>query len=353
MVQVHLPKEIYVRLQGGSAGTCHGVLFGEQWANNVLIKGFRMLPGAAHGDAVDALVSHLEHAVDGCNVLGWFCSTDLATDNLDRADELAERYFDSCYRALARQLVIKWREEEHSQDCVHEEAQLMMARQLRAKAKTVLGLGILVLRTEAREPRGGELLKWDLQAFARPLVESEASKMVEEAQVELAGESKLESAVPIELTHPSAITEQVVFIPAEPTESDQQQPRKRKKRKIRDGKSVRAQPLNVLCGMSSDLFLQAQTARAHLDSSKWEQQMMEQITGGLQVDEVLQLDKSIKAKNELIQNLLRKSSDVRAEYSQDVHESRVMASAIRHLEKQLLQDDEKKLQDDDSQSRSF
>ena len=38
MVQVHLPKEIYVRLQGGSAGTCHGVLFGEQWANNVLIK---------------------------------------------------------------------------------------------------------------------------------------------------------------------------------------------------------------------------------------------------------------------------------------------------------------------------
>ena len=32
------------------------------------------------------------------------------------------------------------------------------------------------------------------QAFARPLVESEASKMVEEAQVELAGESKLESA---------------------------------------------------------------------------------------------------------------------------------------------------------------
>ena len=75
-----------------------------------------MLPGAAHVEAVDALVSHLEHAVDGCNVLGWFCSTDLATDNLDRADELAERYFDSCYRALARQLVIKWREEEHLQD---------------------------------------------------------------------------------------------------------------------------------------------------------------------------------------------------------------------------------------------
>ena len=34
----------------------------------------------------------------------------------------------------------------------------------------------------------------DAQAFARPLVESEASLMVEEAQVELAGESKLESA---------------------------------------------------------------------------------------------------------------------------------------------------------------
>ena len=79
MPTVHIPKEVYVRLQGGPIGSIHGVLYGESWIGGqsmVLVKvlchttqqlsagaqGFLTSPGAQYTEVATALLDHLEAA---------------------------------------------------------------------------------------------------------------------------------------------------------------------------------------------------------------------------------------------------------------------------------------------------